>query len=41
MAGAPHPNAARLFVEFAISKEGGQLMSKLGKVPGRSDVQPK
>ena len=41
MARAPHPNAARLFVEFAISKEGGQLMSKLGKVPGRSDVQPK
>jgi iron(III) transport system substrate-binding protein len=40
MAKAPHPNAARLVVEFAISKEGQQLMSKLGKVPGRSDVQP-
>jgi len=40
MARAPHPNAARLIVEFAISKEGQQLMSKLGKVPGRSDVQP-
>jgi len=40
MARAPHPNAARLIVEFAISREGQQLMSKLGKVPGRSDVQP-
>lgn len=40
MARAPHPNAARLIVEFAISKEGQQLISKLGKVPGRSDVQP-
>jgi len=40
MARAPHPNAARLLVEFAISKDGQQLISKLGKVPGRSDVQP-
>ncbi|HSK30451.1 MAG TPA: extracellular solute-binding protein [Candidatus Limnocylindria bacterium] len=41
MARAPHPNAARLLAEFAISKEGQQLISNLGKVPGRSDVQPK
>lgn len=41
MSNAPHPNAARLVVEFAISKEGQTLMSKLGKVPGRSDVEPK
>jgi iron(III) transport system substrate-binding protein len=41
MARAPHPNAARLLVEFAISKDGQQLISKLGKVPGRSDVQPR
>jgi len=40
MARASHPNAARLVVEFAISKEGQQLISKLGKVPGRGDVQP-
>ncbi len=40
MARAPHPNGARLVVEFAISKDGQQLMSKLGKVPGRGDVQP-
>ncbi|HET7392557.1 MAG TPA: extracellular solute-binding protein, partial [Candidatus Binatia bacterium] len=41
MSKAPHPNAARLLAEFAISKEGQQLISNLGKVPGRSDVQPK
>ena len=41
MAKAPHPNAARLLAEFAISKEGQQLISNLGKMPGRSDVQPK
>jgi iron(III) transport system substrate-binding protein len=41
MARAPHPNAARLLAEFAISKNGQQLISNLGKVPGRSDVEPK
>jgi iron(III) transport system substrate-binding protein len=41
MARAPHSNAARLVVEFAISREGQELMSRLGKVPGRSDVQAK
>ena len=41
MSKAPHPNAARLVVEFAISKEGQSLMSKLGKVPARDDVEPK
>jgi len=41
MAKAPHPNAARLLAEFSISKNGQQLISNLGKVPGRSDVQPK
>jgi iron(III) transport system substrate-binding protein len=41
MAGASHPNAARLVVEFAISKEGQELIANLGKVPARSDVKPK
>lgn len=40
MAHARHANAARLIVEFAISKQGQTLMAKLGKVPGRSDVEP-
>lgn len=41
MARAPHPNAARLLTEFAISETGQQLISNLGKVPGRGDVKPK
>jgi iron(III) transport system substrate-binding protein len=41
LAKAPHPNAARLLAEFAISKEGQQLISDFGKMPGRGDVQPK
>ena len=41
MAQAVHPNAARLVVEFAISKEGQSLISKMGKVPGRGDVEVK
>lgn len=38
---APHPNAARLFVEFVISKEGQTLIRNRGRIPARSDVQPK
>ncbi|MBI4524180.1 MAG: extracellular solute-binding protein [Deltaproteobacteria bacterium] len=41
MTNAPHPNAARLLAEFAISKEGQQLISDFGKMPARSDIQPK
>lgn len=41
MAKAPHPNAARLLAEFAISKDGQQLMSDFGKMPARSDITPK
>jgi iron(III) transport system substrate-binding protein len=41
MANAPHPNAARLLAEFAISKEGQQLMSDFGKMPARGDITPK
>jgi len=41
MANALHPNAARLVVEFAISKPGQMLIANLGKVPGRGDVEPK
>ena len=41
MAGAPHPNAARLFVDYTLSKEGQELFRNLGKVPARNDVVPK
>ena len=36
-----NPDPKLLPPEFAISKNGQQLISDLGKVPGRSDVQPK
>lgn len=38
---APHPNAARLFVDFFLSKEGQQLLVDVRRVPVRSDVKPK
>ena len=37
---APHPNVARLFVDFALSKEGQGLLRAQRRVPGRSDVPP-
>jgi iron(III) transport system substrate-binding protein len=41
MAGAPHPNAARLFVDYTLSREGQELFRDLGKLPARNDVAPK
>ncbi|MBI4526945.1 MAG: extracellular solute-binding protein [Deltaproteobacteria bacterium] len=38
---APHPHAARLFVDFSLSKEGGQkVMQEVNRVPARRDVEP-
>jgi iron(III) transport system substrate-binding protein len=37
---APHPNAARLFVDFVLSKEGQSLLRGLRRVPARPDVLP-
>jgi iron(III) transport system substrate-binding protein len=37
---APHPNTARLFVDFALSKEGQGLLRAQRRIPGRSDVAP-
>jgi len=37
---APHPNAARLFVDFALSKEGQGLLRGQRRVPARPDVFP-
>lgn len=38
-ANAPHPNAAKLFVDFFLSKEGQELLVGVGRVPVRSDVK--
>jgi iron(III) transport system substrate-binding protein len=37
---APNPNSARLFVDYFLSKEGQEMIVKLGRVPVRSDVKP-
>jgi iron(III) transport system substrate-binding protein len=37
---APHPNAARLFVEYVLSYEGQKLMRDNFRVTARSDLSP-
>lgn len=37
---APHPNAARLFVDFVLSKDGQALLRGLRRIPARPDVFP-
>jgi iron(III) transport system substrate-binding protein len=35
---AAHPNAARLFVDFALSEEGQKIIASFGRVPTRRGV---
>ena len=37
-ANAPHPNAARLLANFALSREGQAQLSKHGRLPTRPDT---
>lgn len=37
---APHPNAGRLFIDFILSKEGGELLRGFQRIPVRRDVEP-
>jgi iron(III) transport system substrate-binding protein len=37
---APNPNAARLFVDFLLSKEGQGMMRDRSRIPSRPDVPP-
>ena len=37
---APHMNAAKLFVDFVLSKEGQNLLKGLRRIPARADVLP-
>lgn len=39
-ADAPHPEAARLFVDFALSREGQSIIRSTGRVSPRPDVPP-
>lgn len=36
---ALHPNAGKLFVDFALSKEGQELIRSFSRIPDRGDVQ--
>ena len=38
---APHPNAARLFMEWLTSTEGQQAIADTGRVPASTKVKPK
>jgi len=35
-----HPNAAKLFIDFALSKEGQNIIRSENRIPARSDVDP-
>lgn len=35
---APHPNAAKLFLEFVLSREGQKLMQTPGRLIARGDL---
>lgn len=37
---APHPNAARLFMDFVLSKRGQEIMRDVNRIPDRVDVLP-
>jgi ABC-type Fe3+ transport system substrate-binding protein len=35
-----HPNAAKLFVDFVLSKRGQEMIREMRRIPARSDVKP-
>ncbi|MDP2603424.1 MAG: extracellular solute-binding protein [Deltaproteobacteria bacterium] len=37
---APHPNAARLFMDFALSKRGQEVVRAMNRIPDRIDTPP-
>jgi len=37
---APHPNSARLLVDFLLSKEGQEVGRNVAKIPARTEVEP-
>ncbi|MGH7769202.1 MAG: ABC transporter substrate-binding protein [Candidatus Binatia bacterium] len=37
---APHPNSARLFMDFVLSKEGAEMLRGFSRIPVRNDVDP-
>ncbi len=37
---APHPNAAKLLIDFIISKKGQEIIRQFNRIPARPDVLP-
>ena len=37
---APHPNAAKLFIDYVLSEEGQRLFASRGREPARSGIRP-
>jgi iron(III) transport system substrate-binding protein len=37
---SPHPNAARLFMDFVLSKRGQELIRGMNRIPDRIDTMP-
>lgn len=37
---APHPNAAKLYIKFALSAEGFKPWNQVGQISGRTDIAP-
>ena len=37
---APHPNAARLFMDFVLSKRGQEVVRAMNRIPDRIDTPP-
>ena len=37
---APHPHAAALFVDFALSAEGAKILASTGRIPRRKGTRP-
>jgi iron(III) transport system substrate-binding protein len=35
-----HPNAAKLFIDFALSKKGQEMIREMRRIPARTDVKP-
>ncbi len=41
LAKAPlNPNAAKLFIEFALSREGQSVVRERGRIPARLEIKP-
>lgn len=38
---APHPNAAKLFINFVLSKEAQEMIQDFKRIPSRIDVSPR